>query len=86
MLCDRAKEIRMAQSTDPKKAPANPELRNEGEGSRSGARRYDKGAEQAASDPAHVKKAAQAAEEALKGPEGKELREAEVRGKKHQHR
>jgi hypothetical protein len=71
---------------EPKKTAADAELRNEGEGSRSAARRYDKGAEHAAKDPEHVKKAAQKAEEALEGPEGKALREAEERGKKHQHR
>jgi hypothetical protein len=76
----------MPNNVDPKKAPADPELQNEGEGSRTGARRYDKGAEQAAKDPEHVKKAAKAAEEALKGAEGKKLREAEERGKKHEHR
>jgi hypothetical protein len=85
-LCGRAKEIRMPQNVDPKKAPVDPELQNEGEGSRSATRRYDEGAEQAAKDPAHVKKAADAAEEALKGPEGAELREAEKRGERHQHR
>lgn len=75
----------MSQKSEPKK-PANPELRNEGEGSRSAARRYDKGAEQAAKDPEHVKKAAEDAVEALEGPEAAALREAEQRGKKHQHR
>jgi hypothetical protein len=75
----------MSQKSEPKK-PANPELQNEGEGSRSATRRYDKGAEQAAKDPEHVKKAAREAAEALEGPEAKALREAEQRGKKHQHR
>ena len=76
----------MPQNVDPKKAPADPELKNEGEGSRSGARRYDQGAEQAAKDPEHVKKAAKAAEEALEGPEGEELRKAEEHGKKNEHK
>jgi hypothetical protein len=76
----------MSQKSEPKKKPTDPELRNEGEGSRSATRRYDQAAEQAAKDPEHVKKAAQEAAEALKGPEGKGLREAEERGKKHQHR
>ncbi len=75
----------MSQKSEPKKAPT-PELQNEGEGSRSAARRYDKGAEQAAKDPEHVKKAARDAAEALEGPEASALREAEQRGKKHQHR
>jgi hypothetical protein len=57
------------------------------EGSRSAARRYDTGAERAAKDPEHhVKKAGQKASEALEGAEAKALREAEERGKKHQHR
>jgi hypothetical protein len=76
----------MSQNSDPKTKPADPELQNEGEGSRSATRRYDKGAEQTAKDPEHVKKAAQKAAEALEGPEGKALREAEERAKKHQHR
>ena len=75
----------MAQKQEPKK-PADSELQNEGEGSRTATRRYDKGAEQAAKDPEHVKKAAEKAAEALQGPEGQALREAEERGKKHQHR
>jgi hypothetical protein len=76
----------MSQKSEPKKKPADPELQNEGEGSRSATKRYDEAAEQAAKDPEHVTKAAQKAAEALKGPEGKALREAEERGKKHQHR
>jgi hypothetical protein len=75
----------MSQKQEPKK-PADPELQNEGEGSRSATRRYDKGAEQAAKDPEHVKKAAEKAAEALQGPDGQTLRDAEERGKKHQHR
>ena len=55
------------------------------EACRSATRRYDKGAEQAAKNPEHVKKAAEKAAEALQGPEGQALREAEERGKKHQH-
>ena len=76
----------MSQKSEPKKKPADPELQNEGEGSRSATRRYDKGAEQAAKNPEHVKKAGEKAAEALQGPDGKALREAEERGKKHQHR
>ena len=75
----------MSQKQEPKK-PADSELQHEGEGSRTATRRYDKGAEQAAKDPEHVKKAAEKAAEALQGPEGQALREAEERGKKHQHR
>lgn len=76
----------MSQKSDPKKKPASSELQNEGEGSRSATRRYNTGAERAAKDPEHVKKAGQKASEALEGAEAKALREAEERGKKHQHR
>ena len=76
----------MSRKTDPKSKPASPELQNEGEGSRSAARRYDKGAEQTAKDPEHVKQAAEKAAKALEGAEGPALRAAEERGKKHQHR
>jgi len=63
----------------------DPELQNEGEGSRSGARRYDAGAERAASDPKRVEKLAEDAEKALEGDEGSALRQAEERGKKAEH-
>jgi hypothetical protein len=76
----------MTQKPEPTKAPADPELQNEGEGSRSAARRYDTGATQAAKNPEHVRAAAQAAKKAIEGPEGQKLRDAEARGKKHQHR
>lgn len=76
----------MSQMSDPKHKPGSSELQNEGEGSRSAARRYDAGAEKAAKDPEHVKKAAKEAADALEGAEAKVLKEAEKRGKKHQHR
>jgi hypothetical protein len=60
--------------------------KNEGEGSRSGARAYNAGATKAAQDPAHVKKLADDAKQALEGPEGQKLREADERGKSQQHR
>jgi hypothetical protein len=74
------------EKADPKKVahgqrPTDPELQNEGEGSRTAARRYDKGAEAVAKHPDEVKKAAEAARKALEGKEGDELREAEARGK-----
>ena len=69
-----------------KNTSTDPELENEGEGSRSGARRYDTGAERAASDPARVAELAKKAKEALASPEGASLREAEQRGKKANHR
>ncbi len=37
----------MSQTSKPKKVPTDPELQNEGEGSRSGTQRYDQGAAQA---------------------------------------
>jgi len=63
----------------------DPEPQNEGEGSRSAARRYDRDVERAAKDERHVESAAKNAEEALEGPEGDELRKAEERGKRAQH-
>jgi hypothetical protein len=58
-----------------------PELKNEGEGSRSAARRYDAGAERAAKDKTRTRKLATEAERALEGPEGAALRAAEESGK-----
>lgn len=66
--------------------PQDPELQNEGEGSRTAARRYDEEVTRAAKDEAHVRKAAEDAEKALEGPEGKALREAEEKGKRAEHR
>ena len=54
---------------------------NEGEGSTSAARNYDKATE-AYVKSGKVDKAAQEAKQAVEGPEGKELREAEEKGKK----
>ncbi|MDP9150267.1 MAG: hypothetical protein M3O36_10050 [Myxococcota bacterium] len=65
--------------------PTDPELQNEGEGSRSGARRYDEKAERAAKDGKHVDELAEKAKKALEGPEGDGLREAEERGKRAEH-
>lgn len=65
---------------------ADPELQNEGEGSRSAARRYDAGAEQAAKDKERTKKLAVAAEQALKGHEGDALQKAEQEAKAGKHR
>jgi hypothetical protein len=79
------KELLMAEPTDRKHVKPDPELQNEGEGSRSAAHRYNEGAARTAADPQHVKEAAEKAKKALEGPEGKELRAAEERGKKHQH-
>ncbi len=70
----------------PHGAPRDPELQNEGEGSRSATRRYDAGAEHAAADPQRVNELAKEAEEALDGPAGEDLRAAEERGKKGSHK
>ena len=68
-----------------KPSPAQPssELTNEGEGSRSGARSYDAGAEKMARS-GKVEDLAKKAEQALEGKEGEELRRAEEQGKKGQ--
>jgi hypothetical protein len=71
---------------DAKKSSADPELQNEGEGSRTATGRYDAGADKAARDAAHVKRSGQEAQKALEGPKGKDLQAAEARGKKHDHR
>ncbi|HSY21089.1 MAG TPA: hypothetical protein VK841_03195 [Polyangiaceae bacterium] len=80
----------MGQTTHSKDAQpsANPDknLQNEGEGSRSASRRYDEGAEKAAKDPKHVAEAAEKAKRDLEGPKGPELRDADQKGKNHQHR
>ncbi|MGD0675529.1 MAG: hypothetical protein ABSC94_08935 [Polyangiaceae bacterium] len=68
----------------PTEAPDD-ELKNEGEGSRSAARRYDAGAERAAKNPERVEKLAREAKEALDGEGGNDLREAEKRGKNDEH-
>jgi hypothetical protein len=78
------KEDTMTKSHSAKKV--DPQLQNEGEGSRSAARRYDAGAEQGAKDKERPKKLATDAERALEGPEGAALREAEQRGKAAKHR
>jgi hypothetical protein len=78
------KEAEMSGTSDNKSDRRDPELQNEGEGSRTAARRYDEAATRTASDAKHVKEAADKAKDALDGPEGEELRAAEERGKKHQ--
>lgn len=55
--------------------------RNEGEGNKTAARAYNKGATEHAKDRDQVKKEAHAAERAVAGPEGAALREAEIKGK-----
>ncbi len=58
---------------------------NEGEGSRSAARRYDAATESDARDVKRTQKLATEAEQALEGPEGESLREAERKGKAAKH-
>jgi hypothetical protein len=74
----------MSGASQRKNEGRDPELQNESEGSRTAGRRYDEAATRTASDPKHVKEAADRAKEALDGPEGEELRAAEERGKKHE--
>ena len=57
-------------------------LENEGEGSRSAARRYDASVREFV-ESGKVDEAAKKAEEALEGPEAEELKKAEEEGKKH---
>jgi hypothetical protein len=61
-------------------APA-PEMQNEGEGSRTAARRYDAGAEKMAKS-GKVEELARKAKEALDGPEAEELERAVKQGGK----
>jgi hypothetical protein len=56
--------------------------RNEGEGNRTAARRYNK-AQQEFVRSGKVEKQARAARKASEGPEGDELREAELVGRQH---
>jgi hypothetical protein len=67
-------------------ASGDPELRTEGEGSRTAARRYDEHVESAAKDEEHVEELAGEAEKALEGPEGNELRQADERGNRSEHK
>jgi len=57
---------------------------NEGEGSRSAARAYNKGV-QDFEKTGQVERKAREAAKALDGPEGRSLREAEEAGKRHSH-
>jgi hypothetical protein len=59
---------------------------NEGEGSRTAARAYDAHASETARNLKKVQELAGKAARALEGQRGKELREAEARGKRAQHR
>jgi hypothetical protein len=63
------------------KPEENAEQRNEGEGSRSAARRYNEGVARTL-ETGRVADKAREAEEALEGPEGEELRRAEEEAKR----
>jgi hypothetical protein len=58
------------------------EPQNEGEGSRTAARRYDQDAQRFAQS-GQVERKAREARDAIDGPEGKELAEAEMQGRRH---
>ena len=68
----------MATDQDKKKLG----LENEGEGSKSAARRYNEGVREFVKS-GKVDEAAEKAEKAIEGPEGDELKKAEEEGKKH---
>lgn len=72
------------KSSEPQ--PTDPELHNEGEGSRTATRRYDANAESFAKDGKKVEKLAQEAKEALDGLEGQGLRKADEQAKRGEHR
>lgn len=60
----------------------NQPQRNEGEGNRTAAREYNQ-AQQRFVDSGQVDKKAREAEEAMRGPERRELEQAELIGKRH---
>jgi len=69
----------VAKGSRPKR-PSLPRERNEGEGNKTAARRYDRAVE-ATVRSGSVDERARAAARALDGPEGNELRRAEAVGK-----
>lgn len=60
------------------------EQRNEGEGNKTAARRYNK-AQKEFAEKGQVDQKAREAEKALEGDEGRELERAEAEGKRHSH-
>jgi hypothetical protein len=60
---------------------ANRERRLEGEGSYSATRSYNKNLARALTDKRSIERGAEAARKAVEGPEARELRDAEKRGK-----
>ena len=87
MLVDPVEVSDMVDDKKPRPAPApassNPDLKNEGEGSRTAARRYDAGAEKMAKS-GRVDELGKEAEAALDGEEGDELKHAEEQAKRAQ--
>jgi hypothetical protein len=69
--------------TDKRASPPTGPQQNEGEGNRTAARSFNADEQRFASDPKKVDKAAQAAKQALVGPEAKDLSDAEKAGRKH---
>lgn len=69
------------KKAEPQGTNANTNV-NEGEGSRSAARRYNEGVTRTVKE-GHVEELAKKAEDALEGPEGDALRRAEEEGKSH---
>jgi hypothetical protein len=63
-----------------KQVSSDPEMQNEGEGSRTAADRYDAGAEEMAKS-GKVEELARKAKEALDGKEGEDLKRAEEQAK-----
>jgi hypothetical protein len=68
--------------TTSRQRPSAPSEANEGEGSRTAARRYEQTVKQTVQS-GHVDEAAREAVRALDSGEGKELREAEMRARRH---
>jgi hypothetical protein len=69
--------------TDTRASQATGPQQNEGEGNRTAARAFNADEQRFASDPKKVDQAAQAAKQAIDGPEGKALSDAEKAGRKH---
>lgn len=77
----KASSPRRPSGRSAQKSPATAGQRNEGEGNKTAARRYNRAVEETVRSGAFVKKAREAAR-ALSGPEGSELRRAESLAKK----
>jgi hypothetical protein len=77
---------KVEKKVDPKNDAAKSDTTNasanEGEGSRTAARRYNEGVARTMKE-GHVDELAKKAKDALEGPEGDELRRAEEEGKGH---